>query len=326
MFLSDVANSFPYLMITTKAWKFKYINLFSLLSDINGSLGVSSNYHYKFTTTHYLSWNIAKWINLGFFESIVFQAQEGNYYRGMDLNYWNPVIFLRPVEYASGSADNALMGTSLKIQPFKKTVLYSQFLIDEFLLKEIRAGNGWWANKFAVQAGFKWFDVFGIKNTNLFIEYNLVRPFTYSYYYEFSGNSTLQNYGHFNAPLAHILGANFKELTTGLFWYKKRWSLSLNGTYIQTGIDSTSENNVGQDIYKPYNTRDKEYGNTIGQGLPQKTINLNAQLNYLINPSNNLNAFIGIRLRNNELGNTSSNAAILSVGIKTAITNRYYDF
>lgn len=121
LLLSDNANSYPYLKITANVWRLKYMVLYSMYQDIRGSDGVPSNYFTKYSTIHYLSFNATKWLNFGFFESIVFQAQEGQFYRGFDINYLNPVIFLRPTEYSQGSADNALLGGSVKLKIKRKT-------------------------------------------------------------------------------------------------------------------------------------------------------------------------------------------------------------
>lgn len=116
-----------------------------------------------------------------------------------------PYTILRPTEYSLGSSDNAFVGFNFKIKLFKKQQLYGQILLDEFLLKEVVANYGWWANKQAFQIGFKNFDMFKITHFNFQTEFNYVRPYTYAH------GSVQQNYGHMNQPLAHPLGANFWE-------------------------------------------------------------------------------------------------------------------
>ena len=223
LFLSDNANSYPYLKVTANVWKLKYMALYTNYQDIRFSEGNVSDYLQKLSTVHYLSFNTFKWLNIGLFESIVWQAQEDNFYRGYDINYFNPVLFLRPTEYSQGSSGNALLGGSLKIKIKKKNILYSQLILDEFLLGEIKAGNGWWANKYGYQFGLKSYDFLTVKNLTLQLEHNMVRPFTYTHSYNPTQISTLQNYAHFNAPLAHPLGANFNEAMANLTYQKKRW-------------------------------------------------------------------------------------------------------
>jgi len=153
LFLSDNANSYPYLKVTANIWKLKYMALYTNYQDIRGSNGNMNDYFQKLSTVHYLSLNITKWWNFGLFESIIWQSQEDNFYRGYDINYFNPVIFLRPTEYSQGSSDNALLGGSMKFRIKKNNILYGQLILDEFKLDELQAGTGWWANKYGYQFG-----------------------------------------------------------------------------------------------------------------------------------------------------------------------------
>ena len=298
LFLSDNANSYPYLKVTANVWKIKYMALYSVHNDIRFNSGNYTDYQHKFAATHYLSLNAAKWLNIGFFESIIFQAQEGNFYRGFELAYLNPIIFLRSVEFAQGSADNALLGGSIKMRILKKNIFYSQFLFDEFLLEELRENRGWWGNKFGVQAGIKMIDFLTVKNLRFQAEYNVVRPFTYSYFYQTTTNSTLQNYGHFNAALAHPLGANFKELTLSLAYQKKRWIIEAFSTIAQVGFDTSIVSSLGQDIYRPYNTRTQEFNHSIAQGLTTDIINSTLKISFILNPKSNLLLQAGVTNRN----------------------------
>lgn len=324
LFLSDYANSYPYLKATANIWKIKYMALYTNFQDVRFSNGNFNKYQDKFSAIHYLSYNATKWLNIGFFESIVWQAGEKDFYRAYDISYFNPIIFLRPVEFSQGSSDNALMGASFKVRVKKKNIFYSQFLLDEFLLNELRSGNGWWANKFGIQLGLKAYDFLWVKNLQLQLEYNVVRPFTYSYSHISSPGSTLQNYGHFSLPLAHPLGANFKEAVGGLSYRKKRWVVEALATFSQVGLD-TANGNIGQDIYQPYNNRDAEYGHFITQGLKTDILNSTLQFSYVLNPSSQMILQVGVsnRIYKNMQENSSSN--MIFVGLKTAIINRYFD-
>lgn len=324
LFLSDYSSSYPYFKATATFWKIKYMALYSNHFDIRNSNGSFSDYRHKFAATHYLSYNATKWLNIGFFESIVWQAQEDNYYRGIDINYLNPIIFLRPVEYFQGSADNALLGGGLKLRIKKKYIFYSQLLLDEFLLSELRANNGWWGNKYGVQAGFKTHYLFGINNLSLQVEMNNVRPFTYSYFEQPTQLNTLQNYGHSNQSLAHPLGANFKEVFGKISLNKKRWIFEAQSTVARIGTD-TNQFSVGQNIYQPYNNREQDYGYNTAGGFNSTIMNNSVRVTYVLNPA--MQTLIQLGVNNRQVkydgGNTSSNW--ISFGIKTALINQYFD-
>lgn len=260
LFLSDVASNYPYFKIETDIWHIKYVNIYSALKGTNPLENGPTDFQPKYTTTHYLSWAVSPKFNIGLFETIVWQGKDTLSNRGFDPNYADPVIFYRPVEYSVGSPDNALLGFDLGFKASKKLRLYSQVLFDEFLLSAFRDGNGWWANKWAVQLGFMAYDLAGVSGLSLRGEFNCARPFTYTH------GSTLQNFGHYNQPLAHQLGTNFYEgILTG-YYEKDNWYAEATLIYAQYGRDPDSLN-LGGDIYKSYVNPAMQYGNEIGQGV-----------------------------------------------------------
>src|SRR5207302_91536 len=109
-------------------------------------------------------------------------------------------------EQANGSPDNALVGANINALPLKNLKLYGQLLFDEFLLHELLSNRGYWGNKYAVQAGFKWLDVFNLPNVDWQGEFNLIRPYTYS------EKEPSENYSQYGQSLAHPLGANLREV------------------------------------------------------------------------------------------------------------------
>ncbi|MEM7162678.1 MAG: hypothetical protein AAF487_09605, partial [Bacteroidota bacterium] len=197
LFLSSNSNAYPYFKLSTKVWNIKYVNLFSWHRDIRLDPLNKGEWLNKFSATHFLSWNVSQEVSLSLFETIIWAARDSLNNRGFDLNYINPVIFYRPIEFSLGSADNAMIGLGLKWRASEHWAFYGQWHLDEFLLSNFLNGDGWWANKFGAQVGLSRFNAFGVENLNLKSEFNLVRPFTYSH-----GNVT-QNYGHFNQSLAH---------------------------------------------------------------------------------------------------------------------------
>ncbi len=156
------------------------------------------------------------------------------------------------------------------------------------------------------------------------MEYNTARPFTYSYFEAPSALNTLQNYGHYNFPLAHPLGANFKEVIGGISYHKKRWIFEAMSTYAKVGLDS-NQFSVGQDIYQPYNNREKEYGYQTGGGINTSIINNSLKISFVLNPKMQTIIQLGVNNRTykNSYVNESSNW--ITFGIKTALINQYFD-
>jgi len=319
LLLSDNAFNYPYLKITTTVWKLKYMNLFTQFQDLKTEHSMDLGYNKKYAAIHYLSWSVNKRFTIGLFEAIIFEARDSTANRGFEVAYLNPIIFYRPVEFSLGSPDNALMGLNFSHLIGKKNKIYGQFILDEFKISELTSGSGWWANKFGYQLGIKCYDFAKTKNLYLQLEYNRVRPYTYSHW------STLQNYGHYNQPLAHPQGANFWELLTIIKYHRDRLYLNYKFIYAKYGENIGGEN-YGKDIFLDYNTHVQDYNNTIGQGLTTNLIYNTIELSYLINPSYNLNFVLGYtsRIAKSDLGRHTTNH--IYIGLRTSIDNFYYDF
>ncbi|HEX5624505.1 MAG TPA: hypothetical protein VFX48_00695, partial [Saprospiraceae bacterium] len=200
LFLSDFAPPQFYLKLNTSFWRLHYQSLFTELSS--ESLADEGNrlLGKKYMVNHYLSVNITKNWNAGLFESVVFGRSNG-----FELQYLNPVILYRFVEHAIGSPDNVFLGFHSNLLLAKRFSLYGQCLFDEFIWKELFSNKGWWGNKYGIQAGMKYLEAFGLKDLDLQLEYNTIRPYTYTF------RDSVANYSHSFQSLAHPLGANFRE-------------------------------------------------------------------------------------------------------------------
>ena len=265
MILSDFSAASPFLRINTNIWKLHYQNLFMELTR-QFDRNYDGNYPHKYAAIHSLNINLTRWLNLGVFESVIFDRSGG-----LEIRYLNPLIFYRSVERSLGSPDNMNLGFSFKAIAARHLQLYSQFYLDEFKAKEFFSHNGWWGNKWSLQMGGKYFDAFTVKNLDLQGEINVIRPYTYSH-------DTIANYTHYNQPLAHPLGSGFIEVI-GMMHYQpaKRLFLSAKGMYYTQGVD-TGKANFGNNIFKDYATRRNENGVGIINGPKAKCalINLNA--------------------------------------------------
>lgn len=273
-FMSDFGPPATFLRLNTKIWKLNYQNLYMELTP-QFTKGVDRKLPHKYATMHYLSVNVTKWLNLGLFEAVIFNRRDR-----YDFSYMVPIILYRQVERSLGSPDNVLLGLDGKILIAKKVQLYGQLMLDEFTAKELIGGNGYWANKFAIQAGAKYFDAGGVKNLDLQGEINIVRPFTYAHF------DSTGNYTHYNQPLAHPLGAGFGEVL-GQIRYQpvKNLFLSVKGMYYVRSGDTTGTN-FGSNIFKGYYTRTPvqdalgQYGYGLVNGIRSKCASLNLNASY----------------------------------------------
>ncbi|MEZ0005291.1 hypothetical protein ABH942_000642 [Flavobacterium sp. 28YEA47A] len=323
----DGTSPYPFFKINTNFWKIKYTNTYMWLKDVRPEVTEDNTYATKFMANHYLSWNVTKRWNLGFFESVVWADQNN---RGFDASFINPIIFFRAVEFSSSSkSGNALLGLTSKYKFSNQVQFYGQFLLDEFSISDMKAGDKSWKNKFGYQLGAKYFDAFNIDNLLLQLEYNHVRPYVYAH------SNPLTNYAHSNQSMGHQWGGNFKEFIAVARYFKGRWFADAKLTYGKRGLDfDTEENsfNYGGNIYKNYNVgRPRDIGVKTGQGNETTILIADLQAGYLVNPSTNLKFFAGLIYRNfNPNVDTATafkeDTTWFSIGLRADLFNWYFDY
>lgn len=314
LLLSDWGNSYLFAKLNTKIWKINYQNIFMELVP-QFKKRSDSLLSRKYAAIHHLSMNVTKWLNVGLFEGVVF-GRKDHY----DFQYLNPIIFYRHIEGTIGSPDNALAGFDFKANIARRFQLYGQFLLDEFILSKVKNNPSNWVNKWAIQAGVKYIDAFGLKNLDLQFETNRVRPFTYSH------NDTVANFTHYNQPLAHPLGANFQEFV-GILNYQPtpRWRVNARIIYYNQGLDSAGVN-YGANPLRDYSTRTMEEGYNIGSG--NKVTTFNGTLNVSYELRENLFLEATLQQRNSKIESVpgTSNSTFISAGIRLNMFKRAYDF
>ncbi len=322
LLLSDFGAAYPYFRINTNIWRLQYSVWYTWMYDVSQANGIKSNYSNKYGTFHYLSYNITKEFNIGLFENVVWRGTDSNQVRTFDVNYLNPIVFYRPQEYSIGSPDNSFLGVNMSGIVLKKIKLYGQLALDEFFLKEIRARRGWWANKQGWQLGFKYINAFGIRGLKLQMEYNQVRPYTYTH------GLVEQNYSHYGQPLAHPLGANFKEYVGMINYRKNKYEFGFQVMFAKMGKDTAgTHSNVGQNIFLSYNTRSADYGNHTGQGIRTTLAQSQLKFTWFLVPELNLRlelSYIQRSERNSQKYLLQN--PYFSLGLKTSFWNSYRDF
>ncbi len=314
--LSDATPAYPHLTLETKFGRnFRYLNVFAIHKN-NNPFNRELFSSYKFMASHYLSISIGKKVSLGLYESVIWGNSDALGNRGFDVNYLNPFVFYRPVEYANGSADNSIIGSNLKYSPASWIDFYGQFVIDEFLLSELRAKNGWWANKYAIQVGL--FVKKRLKKASIFAraEANIVRPFTFTH------SRSEESYTHANTPLAHPLGANFKEYVGIAAIKSKKFLIEGKLIYAIQGKGSDSTN-IGSNILKSYVTREADFGNFIGQGISQERIQASLLIMYQL--LGNKPYWLSFETQAQKISSSKSLLGF-EIGLQTVLWNRYKDY
>lgn len=322
--LSDNSAPYLFLKINTKVWRINYTNIFAQMKanvygNYTGLFG-GREFSKKYFSFHHLNVNLTDNFSIGLFESIVFGRRDTVGNNSFDVNYLNPIIFYRSIEQHSGSPDNAFVGMDFRWIIFKRFSLYGQFMLDEFLAKELKAGNGWWGNKFAAQGGFKYINVAGIKNLDIQGEINIARPFTYAHTDNFT------NYTHYNQPLAHPLGANFRELI-GIIRYQplSRLFVVAKAIYAEKGEDASGLNSGGN-IFRDYRYGRSEYNNKIAQGTPSNIKYGDLTLSYMLKHNFWLELKQIIRVNDTELANHIKNTSYTLATLRWNVGPRNFEY
>jgi len=251
LFLSDNSAPFYFLKFGVQAGNIKYtaVGAQTIASFIPNSDSTRPRNYMMF---HYLTWQATDWLKVGLYENTMYNSKING---GLQVSYLNPAIFNRSMSQNTGNSAKSSIGLDFKANFAKSFEVYGQWLINEFHVdKAFKFGDGDWVNKFGFQLGGKYVDAFTIKNLDLQLEGNIVRPFTYM------DKWAQNNFLHYNQPLAHPLGANFKELI-GIANYQPipRLNIELMGMVYRKGLDtaaayvtSVDQPNNGGDLFRNY--------------------------------------------------------------------------
>lgn len=356
MMLSDNAMAYPYLKLTADFWRIQYTCLYAQMTDRN-TVMADNTYARKWAVIHYLDIAVTKRLNIGFFDALMASAQTHQQVlaadttpttidmrRGFDFQYINPIIFLRSAEYYAGSSpDNALLGINMSYILGKHTTIYGQFVLDEMTVGRFLAFKGYSGNKQSYQLGVKSYDCFGVKNLFLQLEGNIVRPYMYSHTSQGTDKAVGEdNYAHYNEPLAHPWGANLWEAVFRAQYNWNRWYFQYKLNFGQYGDDVRDKHNVvvenyGHCVYNDYKTafpldfdaegKDTYDGHYLLTGR-KTTVALNDLIvSYLVNPAYSMNVFVELTHRYfNVQDEVATNNLIFSVGLRTSLDRKYYDF
>lgn len=317
LLLSDNAFNYPYMRLKASYWKLQYNVMYSYLENDQKIDGYRQG---KFSVNHYLGINIGKRLQVGLFENIIWVARDTNYNRGFDVQYINPLTFLRPVEFSLGSTDNSFFGLNWKYIIPKKGYLYGQFALDDLNIgATAKNGKQHINNKYAFQLGF-WFNNFALKGLTWRLEWNAVRPYMYGH------RKPQQNYTHNHQALAHPFGANFHEFLSIFNYRNGRWYGVLHNAIVIRGEDNTGilGYNNGNDLWGG-EANVPELGSTTMQGVKNSYLYNRVSLGYLVNPANRLSLQIDIVYRNQSSQGISQIEFYYGLGVKTGLFNRFDD-
>jgi hypothetical protein len=318
--LSDFSNPYMFVKLNTKVWKFQLTNIWTqMTADVLYDRGrpTDGRYPQKWFSFHRLGFDVGKKLNLGFFESVM--TDQANF------NYFNPIIFFRWVEQNLGTPDKVMLGSDFKWNLYPGMQLYGQFALDEFVFNEFFGidGKGSKRNKYGVQAGYKYINAFKISNLDLQVEFNTARPYT------FQEKQDYQSYSNWRTPLTHPRGANFREFL-GILRYQPipKLNLTLIAMHQLYGADPDPETNFGGDILKNrlVGSPTGLFGNFIGQGIENTVVQTNFNASYMLRHNFFIDATHTFRRRTAQDLDSPESSQLLQLGIRWNFLRPDYNY
>lgn len=323
MLMSDYATDNPYFKTTLTFGKFQYSAMWSqYFVNIDQPHNLYAyGYERKWGNTYLIDYQVTKNFTASLFQSIMQAGVEtrpnenGTLVERSDLtaSFASPLIFAHGGKSKSGVKNNQLVGLNLKYKVANKTFAYGQFAADEFG-KDTK-------NRYAAQIGIRSADLGGVDNLNALVEFNTARPYTYS------SSNTQTTYSHSLVPLAHPLGANFKEFLGTVDYTYKRWWIRFEAFAAQSGNDSTgiSDTNFGRSVI---NISGNYPTGTIstGQGVKTNIYFGDLKLAFVLNKKTNLRIEGGLTYRSEKNYQKKYEDIVATIGVRMSFRNLVYDF
>jgi len=314
LLLSDNAFNYPYIRLRASFWKLTYNVMYSYLEN---DRKIDGSRQGKYSINHYLGINIGKRLQVGLFENIIWVARDTNYQRGFDVQYINPVTFMRPVEFSLGSPDNSFFGLNWKYL-IPKGYIYGQFALDDLnIAQTFKHKSQHINNKYGIQLGI-WTHSLFLENLSWRVEWNAVRPYMYGH------RKVEQNYTHNHQALAHPFGANFHEFISIFNYSKDRWYGILQNSLVIRGEDDALGYNNGDDLWGA-EAGVPMLGSKTMQGIKNRYLYNRLSLGYLINPANRLSLQADIIYRSRSASGVSEPEFYYGIGITTGLFSRRDD-
>jgi hypothetical protein len=262
----------------------------------------------KLASFHILAYRPSKKLELTLFESTIYSNNQ----KSFNAQAFDPIPLSNAFMYGLSNKNNVMLGLNAAYKITSSILGYAQVMIDEFSIKKNAANQ-----KSGYQLGIYYRNVAGVKNLNLRLEQNAVRPFAYQ------NQDVYQSYSHYNQPLAHPLNANFREIVaTGNYNYKN-FIFYIKIISAKLGGDSLKYNS-GSKVLQSSNLFNTNLTGEVAMfdGKMKNLLSQDFSVGYLINPYNNFLFKLGYFKR----VYPGLNSQYIYFTISANIFNQYLDF
>lgn len=263
---------------------------------------VESNYETKLFAASYVTFKPKEFISISLFTAGNQLRADSMRVHKLDARQLLPIPLLQnDILLGNATILNGITGLNLDLA-FKKLRFYGQIVADKYDKTWLGAG----------QIGMYYFDAFGIKNFQLQCEWNQVPRHFYA------ADRAKLAYSNYNLPSAHPKGNNFKELCVKLGYTYARFYVNAKTNFYFTQGGDLKQEFMSNSIFV-HDPMQNNYalGNTILQHI---------EIGYRMNNLYNATLFIGYLGRASNYKPIENTYQCLMLGVRTAITNEYFDF
>ena len=303
LLLSDYAPDYPYLsgQYQFLDGKIAYKHITAWMHTLERSplstITAESLFKQKSTSFNMLSFNLNENIEFSFFEGVIHKSYDDSFGKvNPDVSFYLPLFGSSQLIDKQKAGINRVYGASFSSKFKDKLVLYGQTMFHD-------------QSNWGFQSGLKWINPLMFSNSYIVVEYNYVKPFSYTV----DSSRIIQTYTHNGHELAHPLGSGFSELLLKThFEYKKfLFNLQLSKMVKEHVINSDLGNNIFKPSYLPTpNTMDS-----------QQVFYSYIELGYLLNVQTQMKLFVNFITRTT----TGSPERYFTIGFRTNLINNYFD-
>ena len=280
LLVSNFPTTYDQVQLRTRVWRLQYTNVFASLSDPSIPRdSVTSAIRDKYGVFHRLAIDLPGRVQIGLSEASILAPTAEDRGPGFYMAYFNPIIFLRAVDFQEGSPANMLIALDAQWVATSGVQVYGQFMLDEFRAAELFSGNGWINNKWGALAGVHIVGI-GVPDLELRAEYARVRPYTYS------SVDSQRALVHHLGIVGHPYGPNAESVA---LWADYRPSDRVTASIFATAARrgrNDGDINWGGDPLVPYTQNAPlEFGVTLGQGIRQTEARLEGRFGFELLPN-----------------------------------------
>jgi hypothetical protein len=274
------------------------------LDGLNPDVDSVTEFSNRFLSGHRLEYRLNRHWQIAFGEMVVF----GGPGRGVELGYLNPLLFYHGSQLNEDVNDNTLLFGEITAQPFPKSKMFTQLVIDDFQIDNEARGDKE-PTQYAMRGIFDLVDMF--QNTDLQIGYTRVSNWTYNQI------DPRNRYSYLGKPIADVRGNDYDEASISVrHWFTPTSSLNASLIYRRQG-----EGRVNADWTEPWILSTGEYAEPFPTGVVETVLKPSLQFRGNLTRWLFLNAESGINFIQNErhLQDADANRLFLSFRLSIPI-------